>query len=478
MANSRRRNAQPGWVPLCTSLLLLGCGAPAAFDEPKKNVLFVTVDTLRADHLGCYGYRRATSPRIDELAREGVRFEYAIAQWPKTTPSFASMWTSTYAHRNGVTDVRRRIDDRLELLAETFQAEGYRTVGVVTNPNLTAAYNFHQGFDTFVDWTDLGASRAEAVSDFAVEWLETRDDTTPFFLWLHYIDPHTPYDAPAPYGELFVGDPFYVGSERAPLSTERRDGLGGIPPTAFLPRGASVEEAIDRVDYYVAQYDAEIRYADEHVGRLLDALKKLGLEDDTIVVFTSDHGESLGDHGYYFEHGALPYDACLRVPLIVKIPGWSVADSVVDRPVELLDLAPTLVEFLQLRGSERMQGRSLLPLMSGRSDAAADYVFSEGGYSKKYQRVIRNGRWKLIHVPSAFDRGWMQGLPFELYDVATDPGERTNLIEDQPKVAARLESELLRWMESAEPMPGVSASEDVTIDEATREELRTLGYLR
>ncbi len=463
------------FIPCLGVLLSVNAAERIAFglrgpDGPP--VIFVTVDTLRADHLGCYGYVRDTSPRLDRLAAESVRFDQAIVQWPKTGPSFASMLTSTYGHFNGlIRHGRKPVSEKLLLLAELMKEHGYRTAAIVTNPNVAARYKFDQGFDHYREiWREDPAQDGETVTLRAVQWLERNKEDRPFFLWLHYVDPHAKYAPPAPYHEMFVGDPHYDPGWRVPLGTELKADIGSIPIASQLP-------GRDEIAYYVAQYDAEIRYVDAQIGRVLDALQALGLYENSLIVFTSDHGESLGEHNYFFEHGRLPYDTCARVPLFLRLPGGAEAGRVVERPVELIHLVPTILELAALPPHPEAQGRSLVPLLYGRDDPLPEWAFTESGYEQDYQRAMRNATWKLIYVPSAADRAIMQGTLFELYRIAEDPGELRNLVNEEPALARELQQRLLAWVEASRTGARLPEAETFDLDPAGQEALRSLGYV-
>lgn len=471
---------------LCTTLLLVvfivaTCSRVYSASR-RPNVLFVTIDTLRADHLGCYGYQRDTSPRIDELAREGVMFSQGIVQWPKTTPSFASMLTGTYGFYNGVTrSVRQSVSGHFDMLAEVLREAGYETVGVVTNPNLARFYHFDQGFETYIEgWRDLRWTTADEVTNYAVDWLQQRsgDESRhkPFLMWLHYIDPHSPYSPPKEYRRRYMNDRFYGGVQTADLNSGDWQGIGGIPRVVQVEDPQSPGETQDVIDYYVALYDAEIRYMDASIGKLLDAVKELGFEDDTLVVLTADHGESLGEHNYFFEHGVLPYDACSRVPLIVKVPGLKTRASVFDEPVELINVMPTILDAVGVACPEEVQGTSLVPFMSNDEGALPRYAFTESGNEQDYQRVVRRDHWKLIFVPSPADQKIMSGVPLELYDVENDPHETRNLIDVETEVADELQQVLFDWIATNKLASHAAPGGEVPIDEKTEAALRELGY--
>jgi len=394
-------------------------------------------------------------------------------QWPKTTPSFASMLTSTYPYYNGITQQRQKLSDHFVLLPEILKNAQYRTVSVVTNGNLAAAYNFDQGSDTHIEtWREFQSTDAEHVTDYALSWLNGNAERGQFYMWLHYLDPHAVYEPPSAYSEMYVGDEYYDDSRRAPLSPdETRYEMGQIPPLFQLGNH-------DQVDYYVAEYDAEIRYMDENVGRVLDTINELGLADNTIIIFTADHGESLGDHNYYFGHGRLPYDATSRVPLIMKIPHFGSEASRIEEPVELINLMPTILDLLGIPIKGEAQGTSLVPLMQGNSANIPKYVFTEAGQNEHHQRVVRTQKWKMIYIPDEDDRQLMQGLPFELYDIESDPNELTNLIDIETETADLLKKELFAWMADAKGMEGLPTQENVRLDSETESLLRSLGYIQ
>jgi len=395
-----------------------------------------------------------------------------VVQWPKTTPSFASLHTSTYARTNGVTrNTGMRLPEALVTIAERFSDAGWATAGVVTNSNLARVFRFDQGFDHYVEAWSIAragdAERAGYVTDEALAWLRRRPEDRPFFLWVHYVDPHARYQPPAPFHEQFVGDRFYSGERRVPLHPGRDDDMDGIPARSHLGTR-------DEVDYYVAQYDAEIRYNDREIGRLLRALDETGLRDRTVIALSADHGESLGDHRYYFDHGRRPYDSCARVPLLFRVPGAS-AGLRIAHPVELVDLHPTLLELAGLPRGPALHGRSLVPWLRGGLDPGrSPWAVTESGTETPWQVAIRDARWKLIHVPHPRDRALMTGAEWELYDLAADPGETRNVAEAEPERVAAMRRALEDWEQRTAMGKAV---ETPWIDTETAARLRALGYL-
>lgn len=463
-----------------------------------RNVLLIVIDTLRADHLSSYGYARATSPRIDAFAREGVRFARTLAQKGRTSPSVATITTGTYPHTHGLLDVRSVLPDEALTLPEILGPRGWRTGGIITNANLSHVFNFQQGFE---DYVELGNGElhatADEVTDTAIPWLE-RHGGEPFFLYLHYVDPHAPYIPPTPYRDRFVGDALY-GRHK-----DLRPPLGS---TAFGQINAPVviEHGSRNVDLYIARYDEEIAFTDAEIGRLLDAVDRLGLRDDTLVILTADHGESMTEHLIFFAHGKAPYDTALRIPLIVRYPKAITGPRVVETAVETTDLAPTILAAVGVPRSPTYEGQSLWPLLLGEEDAPTSrHVFAEEGSTvDSLSLVASDERHKLIFNPrgatrpggafrpsSLLTRKGVQRLwwaahegpganeAWELYDVVADPGETKNLYRSRPDLVARLEPPLARWKASAPASrhPKRLALEDITIDQI--KQLEALGYVK
>lgn len=459
----------------------------AATQAVGRNVLLISLCSVRADHLGCYGYSRATSPQIDAFAGTGVLFEHAVTQWPKTVPSFASLLTGLYPHTTEVMRITpwQRLDDSFVTLGETLQAAGYRTAAYISSPALNKTVNLTQGFDTYVE-TYRRPAAFEQTRGGALGWLRMRDEG-PFFLWVHFNNAHVPYRPPPDLAGMFVDDPFYDASHKVrinaaqdglqvspdhPYATQiRRPVMGGVHPLFALP-GRPTE-----LDYYVAEYDAAIRSADRLIGDLLEGLEDLNLTADTVVVLLSDHGESLGEHNYYFEHGRLPYEPAQRVPLMIRSPDRLPAGSRVACPVALIDVAPTILSLAGVEIPPAMEGQSLLPVVH--SEESCRDVFFCAGYQLDFMTGIRRQRWKLIRVPNVMDRAIMTGTEYELYDLQADPAESRNLYEARPDVAAPLQQSLAAWTAPwyERATRTVHKAGPATVDEETRHRLKALGYI-
>lgn len=458
--------------------------APRASAAKRPNLLLITVDTLRADHLSSYGYRLATSPNLDRFAEQGVRFADATVPWPKTWPAVASMLTGKYPATTGVRLYPRRpLPEDHDTLAELLGRSGYETAAVVANVNASSKFGFDQGFDTFVESWEEGLTRAtgstafkndpgevkqftgaRVVTDQAVALLDDLAGEQPFFLWLHYIDPHGPYRPPAEYASLWAGEYSVndVPFDAIPVYQRQHDAQGN---------------PITDISHYIANYDREIRFFDDQLQRLLDEVARRGLDDDTLVVLTSDHGESLDDDKYLLEHGAAPYQPTAGVPLVVVFPDRVPKGRVVDVPVGLIDLLPTVFDLLGLEAPPTVQGESLVATWSEGGTRPAEYVFMESGSYEPSQLSVRKGRWKLAQLRAPRDRMQFDREEFELYDLETDPGEEIDLSAAHPEVVAELRSAVDSWRAATPTYDGPEQAAMKELDEQTHALLRALGYV-
>jgi arylsulfatase A-like enzyme len=434
----------------------------------RRNLLLITLETTRADHLGIYGYPRDTSPRIDRLAEEGVVFERFFAVSPRTNPSLASLMTSRYPHEHGVRNLLLPLEPPNRTLAELLREAGYITAAIQTHPRLVEPSGFAQGFEQYRLMPHMRASAACAAAGAWIQ--ESSRGDRPWFLWLHIMDPHWTYDPPDPWRTRFgPADPrpgaVYDAVARGEITFGSVIFQNRMPP--------------DEVDAFVALYDAEIRLADDALGDLLDLLDRLGLRQETVVALTADHGESLGEDDYFFEHGDFGTDAEIRIPLVLVAPSVLPGGRRVPATAESLDLAPTLLELLGLPSDDRFRGRSLLPLVEG--DESGDRTcFGETG--KRFheendrreidgvvgkRRWIRRGDFKLVHIPRVSNSPERR-----LHQLSSGDWETVDVADEYPEVAEELGAELDAWL--AED-PGVDREVSVTPEE--REQLRALGYL-
>lgn len=421
-----------------TLLLLASCHSPekkaASGGESlalrrRLNLVLVTIDTLRADRLGCYGYSKIETPNLDTLAKSGVLFETAVTHTPLTAPSHASIFTGLYPTVHKVRDTGGFVfDTPHRTLTEILQQQGWDTAAFVGSSVLKRRFGFDRGFAVYDDEMPVPdprsaaaenpERRAGAVVDRAEAWLASQSGR-PYFLWVHVYDPHFPYDSPSPFRETYRDRP----------------------------------------------YDGEVAYADQQLGRLFAAIAKKS-PDDTLVAVMSDHGESLSEHGEY-THGIFLYDSTLRVAFLMAGPGIPKGLRV-KRQARVIDLLPTVLELMGGKAPGDIQGISLAPAFSGRPFRPA-YSYLETLYPKINHgwaelRGLRTDRWKYIRAPKP-----------ELYDLSQDPGETMNVIRSHPEELPRLEASMKALLAA-----GGGEAEKVRteqVDQRTMDQLKTLGYL-
>jgi len=431
----------------CLSVLFLAlasCRPPTR----KPNVLLIVVDTLRKDHLGCYGYPRNTSPNVDRLARDSRRYDRAISQAPWTAPSMASLLTSQYPGVLGIEDEAAILEDDWVVLPEVLREHGYVTAAVVSHLYCSSRWNFDQGFDFFDESNIQGHndSTSTGVTTEALMFLANRTDA-PFFLLLHYFDPHDTYLEHA--GFPFASDEEYHGPVTGALTSDR---------LRHLPEDLRPEDIAE----IVRHYDSEIAFTDRQIGKVLDRLRDLNLYDDTLIVFTSDHGEEFREHGS-FRHGYTLYDELINVPLIIKAPD-SRGESV-DDTVALLDVYPTILDLAGISVEHELQGNSLAD--SSTREERARTVFSETSRKNLLLRAAVTREHKLILDLHSAD--------FEFYALSADPGEQHDLADQNPDGYPALQESLQSWLNETSATRGEGARIELTPEE--QERLRALGYL-
>lgn len=403
------------------------------------NVLLIVIDTLRADHLGCYGYDRDTSPHIDALAAQGTLVEWMIAPAIPTHPSFITMNTGQFPITHGVVahGGARGVSRSAPWLPSLMQKADYTTCAV---DNLGEwRFGFSQGYEFYIDPTRRRALSLNcdnrAINARAIPWLEHHGKEQ-FFMFVHYWDPHTPYLPPRAYRSLF-----YKGNPSDP-DNHSLDGLMAHPlgrtwcETWFNKLGDHITDA----EYLRALYDAEIRYCDEGVGKLLKKLDALKIADDTLVVLLSDHGELMYRHEIFFDHHGL-YDGNLHVPLILRHP--SLKQGRMPQCVAHVDLAPTILDLCGVEIPSAMEGTSLAPLLRGERDMPGrEFVVSEEcTWQMKWSYRTPTHKFILAREQDFY------GTPTrELYDLRADPDELHNAVEDDGDTASALEARLEAWI--------------------------------
>jgi len=464
----------------------------------RTNLLLITVDTLRADHLPMYGYERDTAPNLAELARRSIVFENAISQRTFTAPSLASILTATYPPTHGIHDNRSALDDSNLTLAELLKAKGFHTLGATGNPGLGAGFNFDQGFDVYesvdirgeAEVYRLDPREATLLNRIALPLVDTLREQH-FFLWLHYMDPHGPYIVPPRYRDLFADD-----------TLARKHGGAKVPDDMQMygpVRGSDPFFDGREIDFFISQYDAEIKFLDEHLGQLFARLREVGQLDDTLIVITADHGETMGEHrGGYFTHHH-PYHHTLHVPLIFSHPRLPQGLRI-ERAVSLVDIVPTVLELLDLPPNPLAQGQSLaVDILGGPGATRRAHHFSMGtGRPGYFTSAVRTDSHKLIvdfrrqsmtldrlmdglariWVPEGFFNPYhYRGSVVELYDLRNDPFERNDIASREPEVVAELSEVLWRWIDASHYEGRVHQSRRARITPEVDEALRALGYV-
>lgn len=415
-----------------TSFPLFASAAPPANEAP--NVVLITIDTVRADHLGCYGYKLIETPHLDALAAAGARFANAYTPVPITLPAHSVMLTGTYPMRTGMHDFSgNRLNVSQPTLATLLRARGYATGAVVGSAVLDSRFGLNRGFDFYYDHFDFSRldernidammRTGKKVVDYALGWLGG-NLRKPFLLWVHLYDAHHPYNPPPPYQQKYHGRP----------------------------------------------YDGAIAFVDAQIGRVVAYLKAKGIYDRTLVVVAGDHGEGLGEHGEK-THGFFIYDNTLHVPLIFKLPsGVDLRKSVVDEPANLADLLPSILEFTGTNRPKELQGRSLVAAMEGKAGAAGVENYAETylpriHFNWSELRGVRFRQYHFIDAPRP-----------ELYDLSSDPHELKNLYTAQRAIANEMRKRLEQLIAEFTPSAG-EKTESTGLDPALMERLKSLGYV-
>jgi arylsulfatase A-like enzyme/Flp pilus assembly protein TadD len=424
------------FFPSCLLSLAIACllafaHTAAGQRTPVPNLVVITIDTLRADHLGCYGNKQVRTPNIDALAAEGFQFTRAYTSVPVTLPSHAVIFTGTYPMFSGMHDFAgNKLAATEPTLASVLQANGYDTGAVVGSAVLDSRFGLNHGFDFYYDHFNFNrlqesnieemARPGNLVADIALDWLKQHSQKK-FFLWMHLYDPHLPYRLVEPYKTQYKDHP----------------------------------------------YDGEIAFADEQVGRVIEFLKEKNLYDKTLIVLCADHGESLGEHGEK-SHGFFIYNATLHVPLIFHLPGARQRPRAITRLANLADLMPTVLDALGVAAPADVQGEDLLPWIEGKREPEPRNLYSESFLARLHfnwsqLRGIETERYHFIEAPKA-----------ELYDLIQDPGETQNLAAKKPAVCDELRASLHKII--AQYSASQELAEKTGLDPALMERLKSLGY--
>ena len=441
----------------CFSILILMVFTALSSCSKKSqpsNVIFIVVDTLRADHLGCYGYSRNTSPNIDALSRHSLVFKNAVSQAPWTTASVASMFTSLYPFELGIKERPVVLQDSVYTLPELFKENGYRTKGIISHLLVSRKLGFHQGFEEYDEENSRGHMHisSPSITDKAISFLE-KHGKEKFFLFLHYFDPHYNYVMHEAYD-------YYPGYDGPLYSRMRIKEL-----RARIPSLNS-----DDVEYIKAAYDSEIRFTDEHIGRLFDKLREWNLYEDTMIIFTADHGEEFLEKTNRIGHSTQVFQETIHVPLIIKLPKQD-NKRTIQSYTGLINLMPTIADYLgiPLKCSYKISGESL---NLRKKNIARTTVFSET-YVESHSRAVFQKGWKLIEFP--------EEKKLNLYHLISDPGESSN-VANAGKDNQNMTRHLLNLIRKWEQEMLVNARHRETIQPKFTEEeierLKALGYIK
>lgn len=456
----------------CAALLLAGCLASCGPSEPEDppNIVLITLESLRTDHLEVLGGPRPTAPHLDALGRDAVVYEdaHAVTSW--TLASHASIFTGLYPTAHRTTGPKSRLHDSYTTLAEILSENGYQSAGVASGPYLTTTYNLHQGFEIYDD-SPAEAVDLDAHGDVTNPQMESllekflnqqRDPTRPFFLFAYYWDPHYDYIPPPPYDEMFVDD------ECETIRVTEYEATNEVH--ARIRPG--------QLRFVISQYDGEIRWTDESVGKLFRLLKQKRLWEDTAVIVTSDHGEEFFEHGHKGHKHNL-YAETVRVPLIVKYPRGKPRGRDA-RLVSLVDLFPTILDLAGVTSPVPYQGQTLIgpprdPERAIYYELLSIFFFPRPGKRGMTKQVeewfaMRQGDYKLISVPSRHS--------IELYDVRKDPEEKLDLAAVETARVQELLEALDRWQSRTQDLfRGPTQGDEAELDPEELERLRSLGYL-
>jgi arylsulfatase A-like enzyme len=463
------------WIIVTLCLITVSaCSAPPSPPAEPKNLIILSIDTLRPDHLGLYGYSRPTSPHLDLFACSSVVFDQAVTVHVATAPAHATILTGEYPGGHGIQRNGMALRPGVPTLAGMLAEKGFATGAFVSGWTLQRHTGLDRGFEIYDD--DLGPPRNGArrvgseTTAAAVAWLRARVAAEKnFFLFVHLFEPHWPYDPPARDALRFLPGVYELTTVSKPVHIDRRLSVNRLNP-------AEQQE-------YVARYDGEIVVADRLADRLLQELEKLGVAHNTVVVMLSDHGETLFEREWTMDHGTRPYDEQARVPLIIHVPGDRDAGERVPDQVSLLDVVPTVFDIFDLEPRESLPGRSLLPLMRGeRTGANPRPVFITARaepqrvphikaqlLNRGLVRAIRLPEIKLIEYPAAGRRQQP-----ELFNLIDDPGERDNRAGENIDIVVGLHNELERWQRTTGEAPD---PDGIVLDPEVEQALRELGYI-
>jgi len=409
--------------------------------EKKLNLVIFGIDSLRADHMSCYGYHRLTTPYIDKVADEGVLFENAYSPYIPTTPGYTTMLSGMDVISHQIVSLRPKgpLDPNIRLLPDILREKGYVSACVGFDGRFYRGFDKYENYRAWFNWEEYlkdGGRKAENLNEKALPLLESMADK-PFFLFLRHMDPHSPYLPPPPFLRIF-----YEGNEKDPSKHSLEPVFAFKPFAEFFK--SWMPPGVTDADFIIALYDASLAYMDACIQHVLTRLEELDLMENTLIVVTSDHGESLMDHECYFDHHGL-YEPTLHVPLIYKCPDILPEGKRVEGFVLQQDLTPTVLEILgygEIAERLKMDGKSVIPLIKGeRPTNYSEFYISECTWMRK--RGWRTAEWKLIQ---ALEPDFHNKPPIELYNLIEDPEENHNLADEEPEIVEALKKRMVSWV--------------------------------
>lgn len=426
----------------------------------NHSIIIVDVDTLRADHLGVYGYERDTSPSIDTFASESIRFEWAFSQAPNTPPSQASILTSLYPSSHGRIYKEDKLSPEIETLAEAFQKEGYRTAAFVDGGFMARGFGLEQGFETYDD----DAGHLQVIGPKVTNWLESHladseRKEEPFLLLIHTYDVHSPYEvSPSPFNSIFADQ------VQQPSEPYKND-MSGVMAKVSKKQNREPSTRLTQVelDYAIAMYDGGIRSVDHWFSGFITFLKQHDLYEKSLIVFISDHGDSFQEHSLLF-HKRI-YAPVSRVPMMIRLPGGQGA-GVIHPVVETIDLMPTLLELAGLEVPLTLQGETLLPFLRGENPPPGLAITESPYFGRRI--AVANEDFRFFYTQRRNKK--------ELYAYRKDNLELSDIVEENPAMAEELYLEMQLWENQVEAYKAERETAD-ELREETLQQLRTLGYI-
>lgn len=448
------------WLVSLTSVLLIVLILniytliDSKFAIPKgPNVILIVIDTLRADHLGCYGYARNTTPNIDKLANESILFKNIIAPSPWTCPSIGALFTSRYPASLGITEASINISDKFVLLSEVFKEHNYKTHGIISSVYISSKYGYAQGFDSYDEENAKGEQdiSSPSITQKAISFIE-QNRSNKFFLFLHWFDPHYSYMLHEKYNYYpDYNGPIYSGMN--------------INELWFKAPYMSAND----ITHIKALYDSEITFTDEYIGTFINRLKALGLYDDTLIILTADHGEEFSERGdYYIGHTRKLFQEMIHVPLIIKLPGEN-KGKIINEPIGLIDLMPIIIRYANLKIPAEYKFDGIVININDVNTFRNKKIISETRWNLNFQSLIW-GDWKFIQYPEMSIK--------MLFNLKDDPIELRNLAKTHVDKTNEMETVLKEWNQEIKLESSDNMRMKTIFSEEEKAKLKALGYLQ